>query len=71
MHDPLAVATLVWPELVEWQDLHVDVELDGAYAAGATLFRQPSASVPANVHVATSVDAPAFERLLIDRLCAP
>lgn len=71
LHDPLAVASLVWPELVQWQALHVDVELGGAHTAGATLFRQPTASAPANVHVAVRVDAAAFEQRLIDRLCSP
>jgi len=71
LHDPLAVASLVWPALVEWQELHVDVELGGAHTAGATLFRQPTASATANVHVAVRVDAPAFEQHLIDRLCSP
>ena len=68
LHDPLAVASLVWPELLQWQELHVDVELGGTHSAGVTLFRQPTTSVPANVHVATGVDAAAFERRLIDRL---
>ncbi|HLZ27582.1 MAG TPA: nucleoside hydrolase [Chloroflexota bacterium] len=70
LHDPLAVASLVWPELLQWQELHVDVELGGTHAAGATLFHQPTASAPANVHVAVQVDAPSFERQLIDRLCS-
>jgi purine nucleosidase len=68
LHDPLAVASLVWPELLEWHPLHVDVELGGIHSAGATLFRQPTTGVPANVHVATRVDAEAFEQRLIDRL---
>jgi inosine-uridine nucleoside N-ribohydrolase len=68
MHDPLAVASLVWPELLEWQELHIDVELGGFHSAGATLFRQPTSGAPANVHVATRVDAAAFEQRLIDRL---
>jgi purine nucleosidase len=68
LHDPLAVASLVWPELLQWQELHVDVELGGTYTVGATLFRQPTTSAPANVHVATHVDAAAFEQRLIDRL---
>jgi purine nucleosidase len=71
LHAPLAVASLVWPELVQWQELHVDVELGGAHTAGATLFRQPTASAPPNVHVAVRVAAAAFEQHLIDRLCSP
>jgi purine nucleosidase len=70
LHDPLAVASLVWTELLEWQSLHVDVELGGTFAAGATLFREPSATAPANVHVAMHVDAATFESRLIERLSA-
>jgi purine nucleosidase len=68
LHDPLAMASLVWPELLEWHELHVDVELGGTHTAGATLFRKPTTGAAANVHVATRVDAAAFEQRLIDRL---
>jgi purine nucleosidase len=71
LHDPLAVASLVWPELLEWRELHVDVELGGTHTVGATLFRQPTTNVLANIHVATHVDAATFEQQLIDRLSAP
>jgi purine nucleosidase len=71
LHDPLALASLVWPELLQWEELHVDVELGGTHTVGATLFRQPTAGAPSNIHVATRVDAATFERRLIDRLSSP
>jgi purine nucleosidase len=70
LHDPLAVASLVWPELLTWQTLHVDVELEGAHATGVTLFRQPRAEETGTVQVATAVDAAAFERQLVERVSA-
>lgn len=71
LHDPLAVASLVWPELVQWQELHVDVEVGGTCAPGMTLFRQPTSGAAANIHVATQVDAATFEECLVDRLSSP
>ena len=68
MHDPLAVAVVAQPDLVRLETLHVDVELEGRHAAGATLARTPNDSTPANVAVALGVDAGRFEALLAERL---
>jgi purine nucleosidase len=70
LHDPLAVATVVDPELVTLRPLRLDVELESRLAAGATLARLPTAALPANAGVAVDVDAPRFERWLLERLCA-
>ena len=67
-HDPLAVATLIQPDLVELHDLHVDVETGGSFTSGATLARTPTVDAPANVQVALEVNAPRFEEFLIERL---
>jgi purine nucleosidase len=68
LHDPLAVATVFDPSLVQTRPLHVDVELLGRYAAGATLAREPTPDDPANAAVALTVDAPRFEGILRERL---
>ena len=68
MHDPLAVAALVEPGLVELESLHVDIETGGRYAAGVTFMRSPDADWPANAQVALAVNVDRFERFLIDRL---
>ena len=68
MHDPLAVAALLEPGLVELETLHVDIETGGRYAAGVTFMRSPDADWPANTQVALAVDVDRFERFLIDRL---
>ncbi len=68
MHDPLAVAAIIRPDLVDLETMHVDVELGGRFTAAATLVRTPSAEAPANARVALRVDAPAFEAFLVERL---
>ena len=37
MHDPLCVAAALHPDLIEWRRAYVEVELTGAYTAGATV----------------------------------
>lgn len=68
LHDPLAMATLIRPELVETVSMHVDVELTGQHTGGATLARTPTDDTPANASVALRVDASAFEEFLVNRL---
>ena len=43
MHDPLAVASFINPQLVKLQDYYVDVETTGELTAGATLGYSPVA----------------------------
>jgi purine nucleosidase len=68
MHDPLAVAVVIRPDLVRMEDLHVDVELHGRHAAAATLARTPADDASANARVALEVDAGAFEEFYLSRL---
>ena len=68
LHDPLAVGAVVRPELVTLTSVHVDVELGGRFAAGATLMRTPNTDYPANVAVAFQVDVSTFETFFVERL---
>ena len=43
MHDPLAVASFINPELLKYEDYYVDVETEGELTAGATLGYSPIA----------------------------
>jgi purine nucleosidase len=70
LHDPLAVATVIQPDLVSLEALHMDVEMAGRHAAGATLMRTPTEEAPANVQVALTVDASRFEEFLLSRLAS-
>ncbi len=68
MHDPLAMAALIRPELLSLTPLHVDVETGGRFAAGVTFMRAPDADWPENARVALDVDVEGFEHFLIERL---
>ena len=68
MHDPLAMAAVIRPELVSLVPLHVDVETDGRFAAGVTFMRSPDADWSENARVALEVDVKGFEHFLIERL---
>ncbi len=68
MHDPLAVACVIMPDLIKVESLHIDVETGGRLTAGATLARTPTANAPANASVALEVDATRFEEFLVQRV---
>ena len=75
MHDPLAIAAAIRPELVTCRSLHVHVETEGRHTRGATLAfeptewsRWPDNDPPGKADFALEVDTPAFEAFLVDRL---
>ncbi len=68
LHDPLAVGALLAPETLSTRSLHVDVELEGRYAAGATLVRIPDEDERSGTQVALGVEAEAFEEFFLKRL---
>lgn len=68
LHDPLAVATVMAPDLVTWRTLRVDVETGGRLTTGMTLMREPSDTAPANARVALGVDATRFEEWFLSRV---
>lgn len=75
MHDPLAVAALIDPGVLQFERMHVAVELGGQYAVGQTLcddrFLRAGAGrdaavrpgAPPNAEVAVAVDADRFFKL--------
>jgi inosine-uridine nucleoside N-ribohydrolase len=73
LHDPLAMGVALDPSLVGFEDLHVEIECEGRATRGLSLGdrrelpshrkRRP------NCRVATTVDAPRFLTLFLDRLC--
>lgn len=70
MHDPLAVAAVLRPDLLRTFPMHVHVETRGEYTRAATVAvlagdAQPHAPV---IDVALEVDAPAFETWMLDTL---
>ena len=73
LHDPLAMGVALDPSLVGFEALHVEIECEGRVTRGLSLAdrrdlpshrkRRP------NCRVATTVDAPRFLELFLDRLC--
>jgi purine nucleosidase len=68
MHDPLAVATVIQPDLVTLQPVHVDVETSGRFSAGATLMRLPRDGEQAQIQVGVAVAASRAEEFIVGRL---
>jgi purine nucleosidase len=69
LHDPLAVAAFLEPDLVSWQSVSVTGEMQGEHA-GAMLTALPTEKRPANARVALDVDAERSERFMVDRLAS-
>ncbi len=70
LHDPLAVASVAYPDLVIWRPARVAVETSGVHTRGvavADLLTTPGAG-PANCRIAVDVDAPAFLDLFLSRI---
>jgi pyrimidine-specific ribonucleoside hydrolase len=79
MHDPLAVAALIDPDILTFEPMHVAVELAGEYTYGMTLCDarhlrpdQGGSAIyrgePPNAEVAVAVDADRFWELFMDIL---
>ncbi len=75
MHDPLALAVAIWPDLVRTRSLRVDIETKGAFTRGMTVadfrgYRFLSPLKP-NAEVALAVDAALFMRRYLERMGTP
>jgi purine nucleosidase len=70
LHDPLAAAVVVRPDLVELTALRVEVETQGRLAAGMTLAREPTTDVPATARVALAVNGTEAERFVGERVAS-
>ena len=73
LHDPLAMGVALDPSLVGFEDLHVEIECEGRATRGLSLGDRrelpPHRKRRPNCRVATTVDAPRFIGLFLDRLC--
>ena len=68
LHDPLAVATLIRPELVTWEPVAAAVETEGRYSAGKLLVARPSED--GMTSVALAVEAARAESFIVERLAS-
>jgi inosine-uridine nucleoside N-ribohydrolase len=60
LHDPLAVAAVTRPDLLELADVHLDVQLDGVARGVMVADHRTSAGRPANARIAVDVDPSGF-----------
>jgi purine nucleosidase len=71
LHDPLAVAAVIWPELLRCQPMRVDVETRGEHTSGMTIadFRPGSMDTPPppNADLCLEVYAEQFLEQFLDR----
>ncbi|MDQ3540518.1 MAG: nucleoside hydrolase [Chloroflexota bacterium] len=68
LHDPLAAATLLRPDLLTWHDLNVEAELNGRLTRAMTIATAPGEERLATARVALDLDSAACERFVIDRI---
>jgi purine nucleosidase len=69
INDPLAAAILIKPELCNYQDFYLEVELKESASRGQTLIDYFNISQkPSNVKLALSVNVPAFMDFFISRI---
>lgn len=68
IHDAVAVAHLIWPDLVTTEQREVVIDL-GEHGRGRTIVdRRPRARTDGTVRVATAIDGARFTRLLVERI---
>jgi purine nucleosidase len=67
LHDPLAVAALIRPDLVEWTPVRAGVETGEADSPGK-LAADPATKEDANAEIALRVDVPAAHQFIVERL---
>jgi len=70
LHDPLAAAALLRPDLLTWRDLAVRVELSGRLTRAMTVATAPDEHHPATARVALDLDRPACEDFVLSRIAA-
>jgi purine nucleosidase len=68
LHDPLAAAVIVEPNLVECSPCHVAVETTGRLTSAMTVVNAPSNAYPKNARIALMVDIDRAERFIVDRI---
>ncbi|MBL8050473.1 MAG: nucleoside hydrolase [Anaerolineales bacterium] len=69
LHDPLTLATIIAPELLTFEEYHIDVDMSGGISNGNTFadFMKVSKK-PANMQVAMQVRGKEFIELFINRM---
>lgn len=63
MHDPVAIASLIRPDLLDTREMCVQIETKGEYCRGTTVGRT---DMPANARVNMGIDRKGFADLLVE-----
>lgn len=66
LHDPLALAALIWPEVLTLENKQILIETRGEFTRGVTV--DCSWGAGASVLVATDVNVPEFKRRVLEKL---
>lgn len=72
LHDPCTIAAVIDPDMIQWQESFVAVELEGRWTRGATsvdLFNRWPDRAP-NAHVAMTLDVDRYWTLLLETVDA-
>jgi purine nucleosidase len=69
LHDPLTLAAIIAPELLVFEELHVDVDISGGVSLGNTFADFMNVlKKPANMKVALDVNGRGFIELFLERM---
>lgn len=71
LHDPLAAAILIEPDLVTLTNAHVAIETHGRLTSGASVAYRPTAALPSNSAIALDVEVKTAEAFVLDRIAQP
>lgn len=71
VHDAVAVADVIWPDLLHAQRFHVEIETSSALTAGRTVVdRWRVTGQPPNARVGMSIDGDRFAELVVERIAS-
>ncbi len=68
LHDPLAAAALLKPDLLTWTELAIGVELSGRLTRAMTVATAPDEGRPATARVALDLDRASCEDFVLSRI---
>jgi inosine-uridine nucleoside N-ribohydrolase len=69
IHDAVAVADVIWPDLVQAEQFHVEVEISSSLTTGRTVVdRWRVTDHPPNVRVGMTIDGDRFADLVVERI---
>ncbi len=68
IHDAVAVAHVIWPDLVETERRHVAIDLGDSERGRTAVDRRPGVAESGKVSVATGIDGARFTKMLVEHI---